>query len=43
MDMFTIGDNRIINKLKKINILNITPLEAMNLLDGLIKDANSPV
>jgi DNA mismatch repair protein MutS len=43
MDMFSIGDSRIISKLKKINILNITPIEAMNLLDSLIKDVNSTI
>ena len=37
LDFFTIHNTDIINELKSIDILNITPLEALNLLDKMLK------
>lgn len=41
LDFFNLGNSDIINELKSIDILNTTPMEAMNILDRLVKKAKS--
>ena len=33
-------DNKVIEKLKDLNILEINPIQALNILDELIKEIN---
>lgn len=41
ISMLNNNDSNITNKLKEINLLNTTPLQAMNLLEELIKEINN--
>jgi DNA mismatch repair protein MutS len=41
LDFFSFGGNDIINELRKIEVDNTTPIEALNILDRLVKKAKS--